>query len=390
LPQGPQAPDVAAASETPASVPDDFGMPVALGETASPTPRPATAVAVRELEPDLENTVVPILLGETASPSSVTARLNRIVEEGELNPCRVFAPRDQALVDAAQRRLFEMLCSASLWFDGLFGERRNLAAAQGASGRLELSVVHSEYEGTSYRGRGNVRVDFPNLDERVHAFLGRDDEEDFIQDRTEGLALRSQFLNVETNEGWLAGLGYGLPGSFRQRSDVRVGARLGSETKIFVQGRHRRNWILDRRNIWRFRETIFWTNRDGFGSTTSLDYDHIFRRAMLLRWANVGTITEETRGFEWRTATLLYQDIPGPRAIAYEAFLRGWTDAEVPIREYGARAIFRHSLLRRNWLVGEFVLGYSWPREELEEPRDGSLNIGIGVELYFGRDLLPP
>lgn len=357
------------------------------GTLALPSTEETAATPPAEIPvpaPDLQ----PVPVGETASPTTVSARLDKVAAEGELNPCRTRNGGDRALVDAAQRRLFETLCSASLWFDGLFGERRNLAAAHGASGRIELSVLESEYEGTKFKARGSVRVDFPNLDERVHAFLGRDDEEDFIRDRTEGLALRSQFINVETNEGWLAGLGYGLPGSFRQRTDFRVGGKLGSRPKIFVQGRHRRNWILDRQNIWRFRETLFWTNRDGFGSTTSVDYDHIFRRSMLLRWANVGTISEESRGLEWRTAALLYQDLPGHRAVAYETFLRGWTEGEISIREYGARAIYRQSLLGRDWLAGELIVGYSWPRERRYERRDGSLAFGLGVELHFGRDLL--
>lgn len=324
-----------------------------------------------------------------ASATPILSRLEKVAREGELSPCRLgsVAP-DEELVDSAQRRLFEMLCGASLWFDGLFGERRNLHAARGASGRLELSFLDSEYEGTRFRSRGTVRVDFPNLEQRVHAFLGRDDQDEFIQDRSEGLALRSQFINVETDEGWLAGLGYGLPGSYKKRTDFRVGAKAGNEPKIFGQARHRRNWVLNERNLWHFRETIFWTNRDGLGSTTALDYDHILRRSMLLRWGNIGTISEETKGFEWRTALILYQDLPGFRAMAYEAFLRGWTEGPVGIREYGARAIYRQSILGREWLSGEIVLGYSWPRELLVEERDGSLTFGLGIEMHFGPEVL--
>lgn len=351
-------------------------VPTPLGELAS-----APAVVVRAAPP-----LAPAPLGQTAAPVAVVSPLVKVALEGELNPCGVRGPEEEQPVDAAQRKLYETLCGASLWFDGLFGERRNITAARQASGRLELSVLESQYEGIKVKPRGTVRVDFPNLDRRVHAFLGRDDQDDFIRDRTEGLALRSQFINVETNEGWLAGLGYGLPGSYRQRTDFRVGGKLGSEPKIFAQGRHRRNWVRDRQNLWHLRETVFWTNRDGFGSTTGLDYDHIFRRSMLFRWANVGTVSEETKGFEWRTALLLYQDLPGHRAMAYEAFLRGWSKGEVGIREYGTRVIYRQSILGREWLSGEAVLGYSWPREKRLEKREGSLTYGLGVEMRFGRN----
>ena len=187
--------------------------------------------------------------------------------------------------------------------------KRPIASARGVSGRLEISGLNSDYEGSKFRVRGNVRFDFPNLDRRWNAFVGRDEPNDFIRDRTEGLALRSQFLDFADENRWLAGLGYSLPGTYQQRTDFRVGGKLGSEPEIFVQGRHRRNWFIDDRNLWHFRETLFWTNRDGFGSTTSLDFDHVVKRTMLLRWGNIGTISEATDGLEWRSAMLLYQSL---------------------------------------------------------------------------------
>jgi hypothetical protein len=294
---------------------------------------------------------------------------------------------DEELIDEAHRKLYETLCGAALWFDGLFGERSEVtaASARGTSGRLEISGLNSDYEGTKFRVRGNVRFDFPNLDRRWNAFVGRDEPNDFIRDRTEGLALRSQFLDFADENRWLAGLGYSLPGSYKQRTDFRVGGKLGSEPEIFVQGRHRRNWFINDRNLWHFRETVFWTNRDGFGSTTSLDFDHVVKRTMLLRWSNIGTISEVTDGLEWRSAMLLYQSLnPVGRALAYEAFLRGETSNEVPLKEWGVRGVYRQPLMHRDWLAGEVVLGYSWPRFELEDDREGSLTVGLGLEILVG------
>ncbi|MEZ5313993.1 MAG: hypothetical protein R2862_10295 [Thermoanaerobaculia bacterium] len=352
--------------------------PVPLGDVASSTPALAAGTgAAPELLPPHELPPVPAV-------PDVHARLVEEAEHGELNPCRSPRDPDEPLVDSAQRRLYETICGASLWFDGLFGERRNITSAQNTSGRLEISVLNSEYEGTKVKFRGNVRFDFPNLDRRWNAFLGRDDEADFIRDRSEGLALRSQFLDFADENRWLAGLGYSLPGTYKKRTDFRVGGKLGSEPEIFVQGRHRRNFLIDENNLFHFRETIFWTNRDGFGSTTSLDYDHVVNRAMLLRWGNIGTVSEETDGLSWRSALLLYHSLGNARALAYEVFLRGETAYEVPLKEWGARTIYRQPLLHRDWLAGEVVLGYSWPRFEVEDDRNGSLTIGLGLEILVG------
>lgn len=321
-----------------------------------------------------------------AEPSADRAASSKRPVKRGPNPCRQPSPESAPAIDDAHRKLYETLCGAALWFDGLFGERNDVsvATARGTSGRFELSALNSQYEGTRVRLKGNVRFQFPNFAKRWNAFIGRDDEDDFIRDRSEGLALRSQFLDFADENRWLAGLGYSLPGSYKQRTDFRVGGKLGSEPEIFAQGRYRRNFLINDRNLFHFRETLFWTNRDGFGSTTSFDFDHVVKRTMLLRWGNIGTVSESTDGLEWRSALLLYQSLENARALAYELFVRGETAWEVPLKEYGARAVYRQPLLRRDWLAGEFVVGYSWPRFELEDARKGSLSVGVGVEILVG------
>jgi hypothetical protein len=303
------------------------------------------------------------------------------------DPCAAEdAPPENAMVDRARDRLYRTACGAARWFDGLFGDQAHPDAARNVTGRAEVSVIGSEFEGARFRGRFNLRARFPNLEERVEAFLGRDDEDEFVRDRTQGLALRSQFLDLEGSDSWLAGLGYSLPGSYRQRTDFRVGGRVSTAPEIFVQGRHRRNWFLSERNVLRFRETIFWTNRDGFGSTTGVNFDRLLSKNLLVRLGNVGTWSEASEGLDWRSALIFYQHLRDDRALAYEAFTRGKTDAEVPVREYGLRTIYRQSILGRSWLFGELVLGYSWPQERLDEPREGSAAVGFGIEMLYGRD----
>jgi hypothetical protein len=298
--------------------------------------------------------------------------------------CREGQPVDQGLLDDSRRILAETFCGATLWFDGLFGER-DVENARAVSGRVELSAIHTDADGTEPRARLRLKYDLPNVDKRVNLFLGRDDRDDVVQGRQEGFAIRSSVFGIETQDRWLAGLGYSPPGRWKERLDFRVGARLSSSPEAFVQGRLRRNVFLGERSVWRLRETVFYENRDGFGSTASADFDHVLRRKLLFRWGTVGTISEVTEGLDWRSATVLYQNLGARSALAYELFVRGSTDAEVAMREYGARTIYRRPL-NREWLFGELIGGYTWPRESRDEPREGSVMIGLGVELLFGRD----
>jgi hypothetical protein len=320
-----------------------------------------------------------------SAPSEAPPPASAVAEGPSLRElCREGAPVEEDLLDTSHRMLAETFCGATLWFDGLFG-RPDVENARAVSGRVELSTVYTEADGVKPRVRLRLKYDLPNLDRRINLFLGRDDRDDFVQGRQEGFAIRSSVFGVETQDRWLAGLGYSPPGRWRERLDFRVGARLSSAPEVFVQSRLRRNVFLGDRSVWRLRETVFYENRDGFGSTSSADFDHVLRRTLLFHWGTVGTVSEATDGLDWRSATVLYQNLGSRSALAYELFLRGSTGDEVGIREYGARGIYRRPL-NREWLYGELIGGYTWPRESLDEPREGSVLVGFGVELLFGRD----
>ena len=123
------------------------------------------------------------------------------------HPCRRIRADDEPLVDDAQAVLEETGCRAALWLDGLFGKDADVAAAKRTHGYLETAVSYSQFEGFDTRTRLRVRFELPTLKERLSAFLGREDEDEFIQDRSEGFALRSQFPRIDDRDEWLAGLG---------------------------------------------------------------------------------------------------------------------------------------------------------------------------------------
>jgi hypothetical protein len=314
---------------------------------------------------------------EPASPAAPPAR------PGLRDLCR--KPAADALLDETRRMLEETFCGATLWFDGLFGGEPDVASARQTSGRVEISTLYTEFEGFEANARLRLRYDFPTLERRVNLFLGRDDRDELVEDRREGFAIRSSVFGLETQEQWLAGLGYSPPGPWSDKLDFRVGGRLKSAPEVFAQTRYRHNVFAGEHNVWRFRETVFWENREGFGSTTSLDFDRVIRRDLLFRWGNVGTVSESTEGLTWRSAALAYHSLGRSRAVAGEIFLRGATQAEVKLHEYGARAIYRQPA-GKPYLFGELIAGYTWPRFERDEPREGSAMIGLGVELLFGRE----
>jgi hypothetical protein len=304
--------------------------------------------------------------------------------KGRRRPCAELREAHEATIDATRRRLYETLCSATLWLDGLFGDYGSVRSAEKAAGRLQVYGLGSKFEGTKVRTSVDVDVDVPHLQHRLRAFFGREDPRDYVRDRREGLGLHSQFLDLERNEKWLAGLGYSLPGSFVERTDFRFGGSAGHQPAVFGQAILQKNVSVGEFNLWRLRETVFWHSREGFGATTNVDRDHLIGSNMLLRWGNVATVSEEFHGLDWRTAVVLYHHLGHSRALAYETFVRGRPSTGVLLGEYGARVVYRQSFYRR-WLFGDALVGYSWRRDLEALPRVGSTTIGLGTELVFGK-----
>jgi hypothetical protein len=304
-------------------------------------------------------------------------------EPGAFAACARRAKRAEIMLDTASRRLHQTVCGAALWFDGLFGEG-DLDAALESYGHVEVSTAYSEFSGSHTRFRFHARVKLPAMEHRLSAFVGIDDEEDFVRDRAEGQALRSR-QRVTDRDTFLVGLGFAGYTSDRFQSDLKVGVRDVRLPKVFLQNRFNYIPYSGEKTRLILRVTPFWDNRDLFGTTTHTSFDKILGEAYLLRWSTAATVSEEVSGVDWRTALILYQNLNGSDALAYEAFIRGGSGAPESLREFGLRTVYRLPMWRDR-LIGQLVVGYSWPRDDPALEREGAADIGVGVELPFGEE----
>jgi hypothetical protein len=134
--------------------------------------------------------------------------------------------------------------------------------------------------------------------------------------------------------------------------------------------------------VFRARETVFWQNSEGFGSTTRFNVDRALNERFLVRWNNIAKWTEETVGMEWFSEATLFQKLNERTGIAWQNHVSGETDNEVTVTRFGARAIMRRQLTPA-WLYLELRGGVSWPRFERWEKREPSLEAGIAFEMQF-------
>jgi hypothetical protein len=325
--------------------------------------------------------------GETR-PDETVAIGSRAADDRPLDPSHLCDQRpaeNEPTIDHTRRRVEEIVCTASMWFDGLFGDRYYLNRSRRSYGTVELSDNWSQFYGNKTRLRFDAQVELPNINRHLSAFIGRDNENDFIQDRFDNTALRNNFPYVEDHDKVFAGLGYSLPSSDRLHTSVRAGVRGLAHAEAFVQGRAQLNAYADRNDLINLRATPFWTTSDLLGVTVGADYSHVLNEKMLLRFGNVGTWAQTTAGLNWRSTLSVYQALFNIRSgLAYEVFVRGETDDDVKIHEYGVQTTFRHPIFRGK-LYLEWVLGYSFPREDLDDHREGSILAGTAIQMPFGQ-----
>lgn len=327
-------------------------------------------------EPVVDGTEVPKDQAETP-----------VVKNREPNPCEVRSPRDEARLDQFRREIFETVCEAAAGFDGFFGSQRFDEEARRTHGRAGAQIVWDEHEGIELDGRLRVNVDFPNLDHRVNAFLGREDRDDFITGDEGNLDFLPTFFEREGGEEWLLGLGYRPVSNDRSSLDFDVGVDVDSSIDPFLRTRYRRYWLVGDDNLLRARQTVYWSDQKGVGYATRVDYERPLGWRTLARLTGNLVFDDETDGGDWNSGITLYRGFSPNSAVAWYVGINGETGKEVPIEDYGTRITYRRRMLRE-WFFGEILTGVTWPRDNLLMEREAAYHIGVGFEIQFsGEDL---
>jgi hypothetical protein len=290
---------------------------------------------------------------------------------------------DDAWQEASEEVLRGMACHSFRWFDSLFGDSEDFPEEE-VNGLLTFGSRYTQYDGLEPRMRLRVRAPLPNLDKRWDILLGRVDEDDYITDRQTGDRTFYNPGQIKRNEepSWLLGLGHRRKGQ-KQGWDWSAGIRLRTPPVPFV----RTQWFYAKsfteQTDLRFRQTFFWRDDDGFGTTSRGDLAHAINARDVLRWESVLTVSDATEDLEWYAGQTWYHLLDNDSAYSLLAFVRGETGAEVPLQEYGFNLIWRRPFTR-DWMYLSIGPSVTWPRYELHEKREMSLGFGVWIEMEFG------
>jgi hypothetical protein len=300
------------------------------------------------------------------------------------DPCSIRPQPGEAWIDLTRARLYRSVCASARWFDGFFGDIRFDQETSATYGRAGLGLTWSEYDSGTAITDFFARYPLPNLSHKLDVVLARDNEDDFVQDRTSPNYAVSEFVSSTQDQSWLAGLGYTPFSTNRSRLRFSGGLRLSWPPVPYVQARYRYRYFFSDQLALRAQETVFWRRDDGFGTTTVVDLERLLGAHALARWSTSATLSQATEGARVNSSLTLYQSLGGARALAYSALIKSESGAPVPIERWGARVVYRQRAWR-DWLFAEIGTGVSWPRGTLEERRSASWGFGLRFEIFFGQ-----
>ncbi len=302
--------------------------------------------------------------------------------ESLTDPCSRYRAASGEWLDRFQRWTSRVICATVLGFDGFFGDERAEQEKSLPSGLVGLRLNWSERDALYPRLRFRLRFDFPNLDRRFKGFIGRETEDTYLKDSAEQGLAGTRPADREYN--WVVGLGFSPLKESNSRLTFGGGVTVSTSPGLYAKGRYRLYVRLGPGRLGRFRQTIFWRSRDGFGTTTNLDLEQRFSRRFLLRWGSSGTLSESTEGVAWYTGITVFQQFDVARAAYVRAWIKGATGAPVETGEYGYYLVYRQRMFR-DWFFGEVGTGISWIRDHPWERRKASVGVMIGAEMQFGQ-----
>jgi hypothetical protein len=288
-------------------------------------------------------------------------------------------------LDTTRRFLYNSLWKSSRYVDSFFGGAKDDSVYKKFYGSIAPAMLYTEYDQMRTQVRFNMNFPLPLANDRLHAFVGRFDPNEFITERDEPSGAIARTYGPPTEDQTLLGIGYHQPDKQGSRFDAGAGIRLGFPMDPYFKG----SYIFERgkseTGLFSIRETLFWQNSEGAGETTRLDLERIFDTTWLARYTISATRSQKSQGLRGYTSVLLLHGIAERRAVAFEVGSDGQTEAPVQLHDYGFKLAYRQGILRR-WLIMEVRTSVDWPRDYIYQQRSASFGIGLGFEMLIGTE----
>jgi len=296
--------------------------------------------------------------GPTTAPAIATIPASPTINAPPEPP-----PEEQSLVDEThediQRNILEQVIRLDNFFGNVTTESHQKTEYQ-LRWRNSLRVDQDGRIGVGTTLRANFRLS--KINERLKLVISGENEPEPLSPSlpedpgNPGFERNAQQLSIVNAE-----LRYGLLHTSALDLFLGAGALFIIPPEAFVRGRFQYTHKIDDVSLLRFSETPFVKNFLVLGETTEISLERLLNPKTLLRWANLGTISDEFTGLEWGTELSLIQTLSPRSGITVTGGVYGNTSINDWVTNYRVLARYRRNFLR-SWLFYELEPEISWPR----------------------------
>jgi len=317
---------------------------------------------------------------ETTSTSTSTANPNptptATVPDPDASPS--FLDRSHAMLEHG---IFDRVA----WFDRMFADDGNVDFGRNDSAlRWQNEVRLDDDHGVAYRSGVRIDLRLPQVESWFRRWR--------IIVYAENLANQATLLAEDpSNPALSSGTGPGRAAAelrydvFRAvlaHVDLGGGIRMEFPPGAFVRSRFRSTLRLSPITLGRVTTAGFFDTQQRLGNANQLEVEQQLGRTWLLRWNNVATITQVSRGWEWGTEAALMNALSATRALSLSGGLVGFTEPRAAVKQYRVALRVRRDAWRR-WVFVEAEPDISWIRDDLLGTRRRVLGLTFRLEVHF-------
>ncbi len=239
-------------------------------------------------------------------------------------------------------------------------------------------IILEGSDNNEYKLDFSARLRLPDLSKRLRLYADSYDTDYDTMEEIFSSRYRKK-LEEERSEGPTAGLTYFFSDRMRRQLSLSTGLRFRPEPspKIRLRGRLRKTFESYRADL---AQSVFWSERDGFGEKTEFTLDrpsgtiHLFRLKSSLVWS------ELSHGVDWGQYGSYYARLSKRRSAALKLGARGYSHPSLITDQYLLRVNFRRRV-HRDWLFLEIEPGLDFFREDDFET---SPLINIRLDIVIG------
>ncbi|MFU8832963.1 MAG: hypothetical protein ACNA7J_12535 [Wenzhouxiangella sp.] len=245
--------------------------------------------------------------------------------------------------------------------DRFFGNLLTAYQVEGSYIRVTPRLILSEGGHNEYKLDFSARLRLHDISDRLKLYA---DSYDTDYDTMEDIfsARYRRVIEQERSEGATAGLTYFFTDDVKRKVSLSTGMKFRPEPspKIRLRGNIRK-WF----EIWsaEFRQSGFWSEKDGFGERTEFALDRPTGEIHRIRLRSAVVWSELSHGVDWGQYASYDVRFSPRRRAAIQLGMRGYSHPSWVTDQYLARVNYRQRI-HRDWLFLEIEPGLDFFRED--------------------------